>query len=131
MPEEILISERFLCEGAEVLRVRIALPKKEVYEEAARRAFAYCSGELFRIASEEYIASPDPKKRFYYPAYIYSLNASARHEGEREYVTLCARLSRRGERAALYSYSDTHVWQGGSLCPVKKVRESKRDKKEK
>lgn len=131
MPEEILISERFLCEGAEVLRVRIALPRNNVYEEAARRAFAYCSGELFRIASDEYLASADPKKRFYYPAYIYSLSSSVRCEEGREYVTLRARLSRRGERDTLCSYSDTHVWDRDSLCPIKKKynKKIKNDKK--
>ncbi len=82
-------SEHLRVLGVEVLSYRISLPLWEeaekissFYREIGERAEVFCKERLFPLAQKDYEASEDPRKRFRYAPYSYTLEGKI--TGERE-----------------------------------------------
>ena len=119
-------TKRFLVSGTEVLRCRISLPFWEgrdsmsgFYEEMKKEALSFCEGALLSMAESEFAACDDPKKRFSFPSFLYTLEGRVTWEDrEREWLTvrLEARLSRRGGGALLEQRIDGQAWALPEEC---------------
>lgn len=119
-------TKRFLVSGTEVLRCRISLPfwdgrelTSGFYEKMRKEALSFCEGALLSVAQTEFSESEDPKKRFSFPSFLYTLEGRVTWEDrEREWVTvrLEARLSRRGSGTPLEQFIDGQAWSLSEAC---------------
>lgn len=125
--EPIMIHEHHRREGKEVLRVRITLPQLEAlpsvndfYRELGERAAAFCRNTLTARAEAAYEGDPDPKKRFHFRAFRYTLTGTAHEESETHVrVRLCAELvTSDGTRTA---YQDEQLWEKAEQTLLKKT----------
>ena len=96
------------------------------YEEISDGVRAFCEGELRRRAEEDFEACEDPKKRFFYPSFCYTLEGRIPWEDrERDWVAvrLDACLGRKGGGEILARGADAHVWHRteGCLIPPQEV----------
>ena len=118
--DEMRIQEGHKREGTEILRIRIILPQWETcptrsafYCEIGRLAASFCRERLLACAEAAYDEDPDPKKRFRFRAFRYTLIGEAREEGERVRVRLAAELVETdGTRRR---FSDEQIWEGETL----------------
>jgi len=132
--------DRIFEEGVEILRRSLCWPRFEgadhrinrFYENYAARCRSFTAGELEARARAEYLASDDPKKRFSFPKYTYTLTfAEIRREGSTAAIRLECRLSRRGKAVGISR--STQTWDVTNAVLVRGVRKrrGKSDKKTK
>ena len=118
--DEIRIQEGHKREGTEILRIRIRLPQwetrsalSEFYREIGERAATFCRETLLPRAEAAFDGDPDPKKRFRFRAFRYTLTGETREEGEHVRVRLAAELVKTdGTRTR---FSDEQIWEGETL----------------
>lgn len=89
------------------------------YERMRKEALSFCEGALLSTVESEFAACDDPKKRFSFPPFLYTLEGRVTWEDrEREWLTvrLEARLSRRGSGAPLEQCIDGQAWSLPEAC---------------
>ena len=85
----------------------------QFYEKIEKEALSFCEGALLSVAQREFEGCDDPKKRFSFPTFLYSLEGRVSYESlERDLLTvrLTATLSRRGEGTPRERNTDGHAW---------------------
>ena len=125
--EPIMMYERHTREGKEVFRMRIALPQWEglgemndFYRALGERAADFCRDTLVARAERAYDEDGDPKKRFHFRPFRYTLTGTTHEESETHVrVRLCAELvTSNGERTA---YEDDQFWEKAEQTLLKKL----------
>ena len=105
-------------EGVLLARGRFSFPKDDAFcSELAARAAAWFREGFFTYARRVYTEDADPRKRFFFPRFEYSVAICEKNSG----ILLSVTLVREGRMLACYEEALT--LRDGMLCPPKrKVR---------
>ena len=115
--------ERFLCDGVEVLHVRISLPHelrsdaiRAFFEQIGENAYAFCKNELLPHAENAYHAQEDPRRQMRYRPFRYRLRGTVCYENEKLLsVWIEASLLREGEAARSFCDAQNFSKEDGFL----------------